>query len=73
MPAKDHYHNTVIQALYRAMLDYLGVDTALYMAVPEAAYHGILSEAVGQQALKYNQVRLIMFDPNREEIIKWID
>lgn len=55
------------------MLDYLGVDTALYMAVPEAAYHGILSEAVGQQALKYNQVRLIVFDPNREEIIKWVD
>lgn len=38
-------------ALYQAVLDYLGIDIPLYMAVPEAAYHGILSEEIGRQAL----------------------
>jgi hypothetical protein len=60
-------------AMYRAALDYLRIDVPLYMAVPDAAYHGILSEAIGKQTLKHNQVRLLVFDPEREEIVTWID
>lgn len=30
-------------AMYRAALDYLKIDLPLYMAVPDAAYRGILS------------------------------
>ena len=60
-------------ALYRAVLDYLAVDLPLYLAVPEAAYHGILSEEIGKQALQHNAVRLLVFDPKREEIVAWID
>jgi hypothetical protein len=43
------------------------------MAVPEAAYRGILSEAIGQQTLQQNAVKLLIFDPESEEIIEWID
>lgn len=43
------------------------------MAVPEAAYPGILSEEIGKQTLKHNNVRLLVFDPDREEIVRWID
>lgn len=60
-------------AMYRAALDYLGIELALYMAVPDAAYRGILSEEIGKQTLKHNQVRLLVFDPEREEIVTWID
>lgn len=60
-------------AMYRAALDYLRIDVPLYMAVPDAAYRGILSEAIGKQTLKHNQVRLLVFNPEREEIVTWID
>ena len=59
-------------ALYRAALDYLQIDLPLYMAVPDAAYRGILSEEIGKQTLKRGGVRLLVFDPEREEIIAWI-
>jgi hypothetical protein len=59
--------------LYRAVLDYIGIGIPLYLAVPEAAYRGILSEAIGKQALNYHGVRLIVFDPERKEIVSWID
>ncbi len=57
----------------RAALEYLRIDLPLYMAVPEAAYRGILSETIAQQTLRHNRVRLIVFDPEREELIVWID
>ncbi len=59
-------------ALYRAVLDYLKIPLPLYMAVPDAAYHGILSEEIGKQTLQRSGVRLIVFDPEREEIVQWI-
>ncbi len=60
-------------ALYCAVLDYLHIKLPLYMAVPEAAYRGILSEEIGKQTLKHSSVRLLVFDPEREEILAWID
>jgi hypothetical protein len=59
-------------ALYRAALDYLQIDLPLYMAVPEAAYRGILSEEIRKQTLKQGGVRLLVFDPEQEEILAWI-
>lgn len=60
-------------AMYRAVLNYLKIDLPLYMAVPVSAYRGILSEEIGIQTLKHNQIRLLVFDPEREEIVRWID
>lgn len=59
--------------LYRSVLDYLIVDLPLYLAVPESAYNGILAEAVGQLLLGRIGARLIVFDPEREEVVQWID
>lgn len=59
--------------LYRTALAYLKLDLPLYMAVPEAAYHGILSEEIGQQTRQQNGIRLLVFNPEREEITAWID
>jgi hypothetical protein len=75
MPSPIEYlaNATGKYAMYRAALDYLQIEMPLYMAVPEAAYRGILSEEIGKQTLKHNNVRLLVFDPEREEIIRWID
>jgi hypothetical protein len=60
-------------ALYRAALEYLKIDLPLYMAVPDAAYRGILSEEIAVQTLQRSGVRLLVFDPALEEIVTWID
>jgi hypothetical protein len=57
--------------LYRAALDFVGVALPLYLAVPTTAYGGILSEPLGQQAIKSAGLRLMMFDPVLEEIVGW--
>ncbi len=59
--------------LYRTALDYLRIELPLYMAVPSGAYHGILSEVIGKETLKRSGVKLIVFDPDHEEIVAWID
>lgn len=75
MPSPIEYlaHAIGKYRLYLSVLNYLEINHPLYMAVPEAAYHGILSEAVGQQTLKQNAVKLLVFDPESEEIVAWIN
>lgn len=61
MPSPIEYlaNATGKYAMYRAALDYLRIDLPLYMAVPDEAYRGILSEEIGKQTLKHNKVRLL--------------
>lgn len=58
--------------LYRAVLDYLEIETQLYMAVPIDAYYGILSEEIGLQVVQRTQIHLMTFDPDQEAVVKWI-
>jgi|SRR5579871_12489 len=44
----------------------------LYLAVPEFAYQGILSEELGQQVLQRIGMNLLVFDPDQEVITRWI-
>ncbi len=48
----EYLANTAGQyTLYRSVLDYLALDLPLYLAVPKAAYNGILAEAIGQHVV----------------------
>jgi hypothetical protein len=58
--------------LYRVALDLRGQTDLLYIAVTEAAYRGILSEALGKNAVARLNIPLIIFDPVREVIVRWI-
>lgn len=57
--------------LYRAALNYGGVATPLFLAVPMAAYNGILGEDIGRQAVATAGISLMVFDPIVEDIILW--
>lgn len=70
-----------IEELAKAVGQYLIYQTALsavdikfprYLAVPQSAYQGILSEPIGQSIVKQIDMRLLIFDPIQEEIIQWI-
>jgi hypothetical protein len=58
--------------LYQTALYSLKINIPLYMAVPEAAYNGILSEEIGKQVIRHANIQLIVFDPMSEEIVRWI-
>jgi len=60
--------------LYRTVLDFAGIDAPLYMAVSrKAAYNGILNEQIGKEVVRRAQVHLLVFDPESEEILAWIN
>jgi hypothetical protein len=44
----------------------------LYLAVTRESYEGILTEKLGQLAVNRAHIPLIVFDPEREEIVQWI-
>jgi hypothetical protein len=58
--------------LYETMLEYLQIPMPLYLAVPEKAYNEILSEVVGQQVVQKLRMCLILFEPDKEEIVRWM-
>lgn len=75
MPSPVEYLAAAVgkYVLYSAVLKDLESADLLYMAVPEVAYNGILSEPIGQTIIRKAELRLIVFDPELEEIVQWIN
>lgn len=57
--------------MYRAVLDYLGKAATLYLAAPAAAYVGILNETIGKVVVNTYDIKLLIFDPETEEVKVW--
>jgi len=60
-------------AMYRVVLAQQQPDRPVYLAVPQVVYDGILDEPLGQLMLTELGLRVIVFDPNRREIVRWIN
>lgn len=58
--------------LYLAVLENLGFQIPLYLAVPIFAYEGFLSERIGQVGIQKIAAKLLVFDPEVETIVQWI-
>ncbi len=58
--------------LYRLALRASNLDYPLYIAVSRQSYDGILSERIGELALQYAGIPLVVFDNETEEIVRWI-
>lgn len=48
------------------------IDRILYLAVPLAKYNSFFNTPFIQKIIQGCQVHLIIYDPEREEIVKWI-
>lgn len=70
--AISDFHTALGQFLnYRIMLDANQSDHELYLAVPADAYSSFFQTRLAQTAIQKNQLRLLVYDPLREEIIQW--
>ncbi len=58
--------------LYRAVMRNTEPDRELYLAVRQATFVALFDEPVGKLLLESEHVRLVVFDPQAEEIVKWI-
>jgi len=49
-------------------------ERILYLAVPIEAFESLFDEdQVGEVLLKDEKIRLLVFDPEKKEIIRWLE
>lgn len=58
--------------LYRQILNEMGVEHSLYLAVSQPTFNSVFTIELGQVLLKNQVVKLIVFDDESEAIVQWI-
>ncbi len=72
--AISDFHTALGQFLnYRIMLEVNEPDRQLYLAVPLDAYETFFQSRFAQVSIDRYQLKLIVYEPLAEEIVKWIN
>lgn len=58
--------------VYKAILEEIEPKCLLYLAIRKTTYGAIFSEPIGDLIVKKYELNLIIFDPKKEEVFKWI-
>jgi hypothetical protein len=58
--------------LYRQILNEMGSDRHLYLAVSQATFNSVFTIELGQVLLKNQIIKLIVFEAESEAIVQWI-
>lgn len=58
--------------LYCQILDEMKIERSLYLAVPQRTFNSVFEIELGQILLKRQIIRLLVFDDNKEAIVRWI-
>ncbi len=58
---------------YRSALRLTEPDRTLYLAVPLDVYDEFFRRRFIQRAIEEHQLKLLIFNPEREEIVRWIN
>ena len=72
-PVRDLENALGQYLLYQSVLQRREAGRILYLAVPSSAAEGILSSELGRAALEDYRLRLLVFDPDKEQVAKWIE
>ena len=57
--------------LYRSILEEQEPDRLLFLAIPDEAA-AIFDEPVGQLLIVKHLIQAVIFDPQKEEVLRWI-
>ncbi|MEB3181352.1 MAG: XisH family protein [Nostocaceae cyanobacterium] len=72
--AVSEFHTALGQFLnYHIILEENESDRLLYLAVPEETYQTFFQTRLAQIAVRRHQLKLIVYDPILEEIVRWIN
>ncbi len=70
----SEFHTALGQFLkYRVALKVKEPERVLFLAVPVDIYNDFFGEEIAQLSVTEYQVKLLIFNPDREEIVKWIN
>lgn len=70
----SEFHTALGQFLnYRYVLEKTMPDRSLYLAVPEEAFTGFFQESDVRQVVQSYGLKILVYEPHREEIIQWIE
>ena len=58
--------------LYRQVLNEMGIDRSLYLAISQPIFNSVFTIELGQLLLKNQIIKLIVFDDQSEAIVQWI-
>ena len=59
--------------LYHDILAKAQPQRSLYLAIREEVYYALFEEPIGSILLENQRVQLLIFDPEQEIVIKWIE
>jgi XisH protein len=59
--------------VYEDILELSQPERNIYLAIREEVYLDIFSEPIGQLLLNKKRLKLIVFEPSKEIIVRWID
>lgn len=72
--AISDFHTALGQFLnYRIMLEVNDPDRLLYLAIPLDAYETFFQSRFAQVSIERYQIKIIVYEPIAEEIVKWIN
>ena len=60
-------------ALYDAVLAETEPERALYLAVSVEAHRGVFQKALGRLIVERQGAKLLVFDPEKEAIVEWVE
>jgi hypothetical protein len=58
--------------MYGQVLRKQNSDRLLYLAIAETVFLDFFSEELPQLMIELNNLKLLVFDPDKEEIVQWI-
>ncbi len=59
--------------LYHDVLAQTDPTRQLYLAIREAVYYALFEEPIGRVLLDNQRLQLVVFDPDREVVLRWIE
>ena len=59
--------------LYRNVLSRTEPDRDLYLGIRRAIFRELFEEPIGQLLIENERLKLIVFDPHTEAIVRWIE
>lgn len=71
-PVRDLQEAVGQYGIYRAILAENRSDRLLYLAVPLRVYEGLFAERFGQLILRRLDLRVLVFDHQKESVVQWI-
>ena len=71
-PVRDFQEAVGQFVVYRAVLSRADPERTLFLGVPARVHDSLLSEPLGQLVAADVRLRVLVFDPERQEVVRWI-